>query len=327
MAELLIFWIISFIVGLAVLVKASDYFTDSAEKVGLHFGIPAFIVGVTIVAIGTSLPELVSALVAVFLGAPEIGVGNVVGANILNILLIVGVVSIISGKIKIFYELKHVDLPFLMGSTFLLALVIFDGRVTVIESILLIAVLVIYLGYTIYSRLEREGGEMKVEMKKEKELLKEKKKLKKSTWAILVGGVIFIYLGANITITAAIELSTLLGIGKDIIALSILSMGTTLPELTVSIAAARKHQPEIAIGNVLGSNIFNALAVVGIPGLIGGLIFGPMVFEISLVAIMVLIGATLLFNFMVEDREITKGEGGLLLAFYVFFILFLFGVV
>jgi len=164
-------------------------------------------------------------------------------------------------------------------------------------------------------------------MKKEKELLKEKKKLKKSTWAILVGGVIFIYLGANITITAAIELSTLLGIGKDIIALSIISMGTTLPELTVSIAAARKHQPEIAIGNVLGSNIFNALAVVGIPGLIGGLIFGPMVFEISLVAIMVLIGATLLFNFMVEDREITKGEGGLLLAFYVFFILFLFGVV
>jgi len=323
----LILWAIVFIVGLAVLVKSSDYFTDSAEKVGLRFGIPAFIVGVTIVAIGTSLPELVSALVAVFMGAPEIGIGNVVGANIVNILLIIGLVSIISGKIKIFYELKHVDLPFLMGSTFLLALVIFDGRVTIIESILLITVLVIYLWYTIYSRLERHDGEIKKEFKKEKDILKEKKKLKKSTWAVLVGGVVFIYLGATLTVTAAINLSEILGIGKDIIAISIISLGTTLPELAVSISAARKHQPEIAIGNVLGSNIFNSLAVVGIPGLIGGVLFGPMIFEISLVAIFVLLGATLLYYFMVEDKEITMWEGGLLVVFYIFFLLYLFGVV
>jgi cation:H+ antiporter len=325
--ENLLLWIIAFIVGLAVLVKASDYFTDSAEKIGLRFGIPAFIVGVTIVAIGTSLPELVSALVAVFLGAPEIGIGNVVGANIVNILLIIGLVSIVSKKIKIYYELKHVDLPFLMGSTFLLAFVIFDGRVTIIESVLLITVLVIYLWYTIYSRTERHDGEIKKEFKKEKEILKEKHKLKKSTWAILVGGAFFIYLGANLTVTSAIQLSEILGIGKDIIAISIISLGTTLPELAVSISAARKKQPEIAIGNVLGSNIFNSLAVVGIPGLVGGVLFGPLIFEISLVAIFVLIGATLLYYFMVEDREITMWEGGLLLVFYIFFLLYLFGFV
>ncbi|MBT4870204.1 MAG: calcium/sodium antiporter [Candidatus Diapherotrites archaeon] len=323
----LILWSIAFIVGLAVLVKSSDYFTDSAEKIGLRFGIPAFIVGVTIVAIGTSLPELVSALVAVFLGAPEIGIGNVVGANIVNILLIIGLVSIVSKKIKIYYELKHVDLPFLMGSTFLLALVIFDGQVTIIESALLIVVLVIYLWYTIYSRTERKNPQIKKEFKKEKEILKEKHKLKKSTWAILVGGAVFIYLGANLTVTSAIELSEILGISKDIIAISIISLGTTLPELAVSVSAARKKQPEIAIGNVLGSNIFNSLAVVGIPGLIGGVLFGPLIFEISLVAIFVLIGATLLYHFMVEDREITMWEGGLLLVFYVFFLLYLFGFV
>ncbi len=323
----LFFWVIIFIVGLAVLVKASDYFTDSAEKVGLHFGIPAFIVGVTIVAIGTSLPELVSALVAVFMGAPEIAIGNVVGANIINILLVIGLVSIVSGKIKIMFDLKHVDLPFLIGTTFLLALIIFDGRVTIIESILLIVVLAIYLWYTVSSRMGIMSEEIKKEIKKEKEIIKEKKKLKKSTWLILAGGAVFIYLGATLTVTAAISLSDLLGIGKGIIAISIVSLGTTLPELTVSITAARKNQPEIAIGNVLGSNIFNSLAVVGIPGLIGGILFGPMIFEISIVAIMVLIGATLLYNFMVEDREITAWEGGLLLVLYIFFLLYLFGVV
>lgn len=321
------FWGIALIIGLAVLVKASDYFTDSAEKIGIHFGIPAFIVGVTIVAIGTSLPELVSAIVSVFLGAPEIGIGNVVGANIVNILLIIGIVSIISGKIKIFYELKHVDLPFLMGSTFLLALIIFDGRVTIIESILLIVVLVIYLWYTIYSRTERKSGEIKEELKKEKEMLEDKKKIKKSTWLALLGGAIFIYFGANLTVTSAIQLSGLIGIGKEIIAISILSLGTTLPELTVSITAARKHQPEIAIGNVLGSNIFNSLAVVGIPGLISGIFIGPMIFEISIISILVLLGATILYYFMVEDREITKWEGMLLIVFYLFFLAYLFGVV
>ncbi len=325
----LMFWIIVFIVALILLVKASDLFTDSAEKIGLHFGIPAFIVGVTIVAIGTSLPELVSSFVAIFWGAPEIAVGNVVGSNIANIFLIIGVVAIISKKIKIFYEVKHVDLPFLIGSTFLTAFVLFDGKIVFFESVLLLAVLVSYLLYTINSSSKRDdnSNQIKKEIKKEKDIVKEKKNLKWTTWFWLVGGAVLIYFGAQLIIQSVIEISNILVIGAGLIALSAVALGTSLPELVVSVTAARKKQPEMAIGNIIGSNIFNSLAVIGIPGLFGTIFLGPILFEFSPIIILIMVVATLLYYFMVEDKEITSWEGWLLLIFYAFFLLYLFGVV
>jgi cation:H+ antiporter len=323
----LAFWIIVFIVALAVLVKASDLFTDSAEKIGLHFGIPPFIVGVTIVAIGTSLPELVASFVAIFWGVPEIAVGNVVGSNIANIFLIIGVVAIISKKIKIFYELKHVDLPFLMGSTMLSAFVLFDGQIVFFESVLLLAVLVSYLLYTISSRKNRPDAEIKKELKKEKDLISGNKKLKWTTWFWLAAGAVLIYFGAQLIISSVLNISEILVIGAGLIAVSAVALGTSLPELVVSITAARKKQPEMAIGNVIGSNIFNSLAVLGIPGLFGTIFLGTIVFEFSSILLLIMVAATLLYYFMVEDKEITSWEGWLLLIFYVFFIAYLFGIV
>jgi len=322
----LIFWIGLFIIGLIVLVKASDLFTDSAEKIGLYLKISPFIVGVTIVAIGTSLPELISALVAIFLGAPEVAVGNVIGSNIANIFLIIGVVAIISGKIKIFYELKHVDLPFLMGATFILAFVLFDGVIGLFESILLMCVLVVYILYTINSRGKRPESQIKKEIKKEKDLLKGKRKLKKSTIFWLVAGAILIFFGAQLTIQSVLKISTIIGVGAGLIALTAVAIGTSLPELVVSITAAKKKQPEMAIGNVIGSNIFNSLAVIGIPGILSGIFLGPIIFEFSSIIILVMVAATLLFYFMIEDREITSWEGWLLVLFYIIFILYLFGI-
>lgn len=121
-------WSIIFIISLAVLIKSSDYFTHAAEKIGLYFGMPAFVVGVTIVAVGTSFPELISSIYAVLTNNSEIVIGNVVGSNITNILLVLGLAAIIGGKLNTRYEVLHVDLPIVVGSAFLLGLMIWDGN-------------------------------------------------------------------------------------------------------------------------------------------------------------------------------------------------------
>jgi cation:H+ antiporter len=327
----LVFWIIVFIVSLAILIKASDYFTDSAEKIGLHFKMPAFIVGVTIVAIGTSLPELISSIIAVFASSPEIIVGNVIGSNITNIFLIIGITAIVGKKIGLSWEIKHVDIPFLIGSAFLLAMVLLDGVIGLLESILLLAVLIVYICYTISSREKRQSQDgttqIKKEIKKEKELLKESKRLSPWVWIILVLGAVFIYLGAQFTIVSIINLSSLLGVGAGIIALTALALGTSLPELVVSITAAKKGQPEMAIGNVLGSNIFNSLAVISIPGIISVVALAtPITFTFSIFIVGALLVATILYYFVVEDKQITKWEGALFILFYLFFIFATLGI-
>lgn len=310
----LFIWLIIFIVSLIVLIKASDYFTDSAEKIGLYFGLPAFIVGVTIVAIGTSLPELVSSIFAVLKGSSEIVVGNVVGSNITNIFLILGIAAIIGKKIKVTYELVHVDLPLLIGSAFLLAVTIWDGIFTLPEALLCIGGIILYLLYTIHTQKEYEDVEIKKEMKEE---LKKRRKLDWKTLTILIVSAFFIYLGAEYTIESVIKLSKILNIGKEIIAISAVALGTSLPELMVTVSAARKGKPEIAVGNVLGSNIFNALAVMGMPAFFGTLIIPHSILTFGLPMMLV---ATLLCFFMTQDKEITKWEGWMLIIFYVFFI-------
>jgi cation:H+ antiporter len=308
----LLIWIIIFIASLLVLIKASDYFTGSAEKIGLYFGIPAFIVGVTIVAIGTSLPELVSSIFAVLKGSSEIVVGNVIGSNITNIFLILGIAAIIGKKIKITYEPIHVDLPLLVGSAFLLAVTIWDGIFTLPEAMLCIGCFVLYLLYT--KNVEKKHED--VEIKKMKGKLK-KRRLDWKTLVILVVSAFFIYLGAKYTVESVIKLSEILNVGKELIAISAVALGTSLPELMVTVSAARKGRPEMAVGNVLGSNIFNALAVMGIPALIGTLIIPSSILTFGLPMMLI---ATLLYFFITQDKEITKWEGWLLIIFYVFFI-------
>ncbi len=315
----LFLWIGVFVVSLLVLIKASDYFTGSAEKIGIFFGLPAFIVGVTIVSIGTSLPELVSSIFAVFKGSSEIVAGNVIGSNIANIFLVLGVAAIIGRKLKISYELSRVDLPLFVGSSFLLAVTVWDGVFTLAEGLLCIAALIVYLLYTINVEKTHEDKEIKKEMKGELR----KKRFEWITLVVLVLSGFFIYAGAKYTIDAVIKLSGMLNIGAEIIAVSAVALGTSLPELMVTISAARKGKPEIAVGNVLGSNIFNSFAVMGIPAFFGALIVPSSILMFSLP---VMIIATLLFFFVTVEKEVTKWEGWMLIIFYVFFIGKLFGL-
>ncbi|RMF54589.1 sodium:calcium antiporter [Candidatus Woesearchaeota archaeon] len=312
---IILLWIIILILCLAVLIKSSDFFTDAAKKTGVILGVSPFIVGVTIVALGTSLPELSSAIWSVLKGSSEIVAGNVVGSNIANILLIIGIAALVSKKMRVKFDLTETDLPFLTGTTFLVGMMLLDRKFSLGDAIICLAVYSFYLVYL--------GSKRKKELTQTAE--------KEIKWSvplllpiILILSGLGIYFGSKYTIVAVIRLSELLNIGSDVIAISVIALGTSLPELAVTVAAARKNHPEIAFGNIIGSNIFNILVVFGIPGLISDLRISDQIIQFGLP---MLIGTTILFYFFSENREINKWEGGMFLLIYVFFILKITGII
>lgn len=314
-------WSIIFIISLTFLIKASDYFTIAAEKIGIVLGIPPFVVGVTIVSIGTSLPELIYSLFAVSQNSSEVVAGNVIGSNITNIFLVLGVTAIVGKKIRISFELINVDLPLFIGTAFLLGLIIWDGTVTIPEALLLLIMLVIYFLYTIKQEEAHDETDVIKDLEKD---LKTNQKLELKNILMLIGSSVVIYFSAEWTIKAIIELSELLNVGKEIIAITVMALGTSLPELVVSMQAARKGKSEIAVGNVLGSNIFNSCAVMGVPALIGPLIISSSILTFGLPTMII---ATVLYLFITQDKQITQWEGWLLVILYVFFVGKVVGVI
>jgi cation:H+ antiporter len=305
-------WFLVFVISMAALIVASDYFTDAAEKLGVLIGLPPFIIGVTIVSIGTSLPELLSSILAVLEGSPGIVIGNVVGSNIANIFLILGTASVISRQLSINYDLTSVDLPLFVGSAFLLALMVSDGDFTRGEAVLALLGFGVYLFYTFNTSHETP----------EIEEVKQDRATTIRQAIILVVSAAFIYLGANYTIKSVIQLSEILEIGEEIVAITALALGTSLPELMVTFNLAKKGNPEIAVGNVLGSNIFNSLMVMGVPGLMQTLNVPDSILNHGIPVMLV---ATILFFFVTQDKKVTKWEGWLFFIFYAWFIGKVFG--
>lgn len=295
-----------FVVSLAVLLKASDWFIDAAERIGLSFGVPQFIIGVTIVALGTSLPELATSIASIYVGKPEIVVGNVVGSNITNIALVLGLTAVYSKQISLDGKMWNGDLPFLFATAFLLYFVLLDLDFTFFEALLFLFGNVLFLAYSFTS------GE-------DEEVIRPP--LKISLFFKLAGGGALVYFGANYTIQAISELSDIAGIDPDVIALTAVALGTSLPEVIVSLNAARKGKTSIAVGNVLGSNVFNTFAVMGIPRLFGPLVITESVFSFSLPLMIVM---TVLFGVMCVSSRITRWEGLVMLMFYAFFVVELF---
>ncbi len=296
-------WIGIFVVALVVLLKASDWFIKAAEKIGLALGIPSFIVGVTIVAAGTSLPELISSIFAVMQDSSEIVVGNVIGSNITNILLVLGLTAIVGKHIDIKFDILNIDMPLFIGSAFLLWYMLYDAEFTTLEAMICLAGLFIFLAYTFGA--DREGEE------------EERPKLTPIVFGMLILGGIGIWAGAKYTVEAVIKISEILNIGKDIVALTMIAFGTSIPEIIVSITAARRGNPEMAVGNVLGSNIFNTFAVMGIPALFGTLTIPD---STTLFSLPIMLGASVLFVIMTLTKKISKWEGMMLFLFYIIFL-------
>ena len=295
-----------FIASLAVLLKASDWFIDSAEEIGLSLGISPFIIGVTIIAFGTSLPELATSIASVIAGDSQIVVGNVIGSNITNIALVLGLVAIYVKLIKLETDLWAIDMPFLISTSFFLWFILRDRQVSTLEAILCLLGLVIFLAYSLGS----DDGDGK-----------ENPKASTKSYIMMIVGGILVWLGATYTVTAIQKMSDIMGIGSGVIALSLVALGTSLPEVIVSMNAAKKGKTSIAVGNVLGSNVFNTLAVIGIPALIGPLEIPEEIISFSLPLMIVM---TLLFGLMTISRTISRWEGMILLLFYFYFLVELF---
>lgn len=305
----LIVWVIVFVASMALLIKSSDWFTDSAEKVGMALGLPSFLIGVTIVALGTSLPELASSVMAVWAGASEIVAANVMGSNIFNILVVLGFAAVVGKEIVVSWDTMHIDMPFLIGSTIIFAVTVMDGVFGLFDAVICLAGIAIYLLFT-----ESERKNHLTEMI-EKRISRPELKLK--TVLILAGSVVLVYIGARYLVESVIAISGIVGIGTEIIAVTAVALGTSLPELTVSAMAARKGKPEIAIGNVLGSNIFNLFLIMGVSGLVGAIMVPASMITVGLP---LLVGATAMYYFVTHDKEITKWEGWLLVIMYALFL-------
>ena len=291
-----------FVVSIAALLWASDKFVDAAERIGLSWGISPFIVGVTIVAFGTSLPELATSVVAVMDGTSGIVIGNVVGSNITNIALVLGLTAVVVKNIDLQYNLWHIDVPFLIGSAFLLYFMAMDGNISLYEAGLCLAGIAVFLGYSLKDQ-ERAGAD-------------DRPKAAVKDYLLLLAAGAIVSLSATFVIEAITTISALLNIAPSVIALSAVAIGTSLPEVAVSLAAARRGKASIAVGNALGSNIFNTFIVIAIPRFVG-----PLVIPTDIIAVFLplMIVMTILFGVMSNNRKITRWEGWVLLIFYAWY--------
>jgi cation:H+ antiporter len=297
-----------FVVSLFVLLRASDWFVDAAETIGLSLGIPHFIIGLTIIAFGTSLPELATSIAAVISGNSEIVVGNVIGSNITNIALVLGLVAVYAKRIDLEYNIWHIDMPFLWGSAFMLWFVLYDYKVSLLEVFVLIIGIIIFLIYSL--KKDEEKGELLKETT-------EDVKVYWRTYALLLIGAGLVWVSADYTIYAIQKLSTMAGINPEIIALSAVAFGTSLPEVIVSLNAAKKGKTAMAVGNVLGSNIFNTYVVMSVPAFFGDLKIPTEIFSYYLP---LMIAMTVLFGIMANNKKITRWEGSVLLLFYLIYM-------
>tara|TARA_B100000508_G_C11463608_1_gene280421 strand:+ start:4184 stop:5134 length:951 start_codon:yes stop_codon:yes gene_type:complete len=294
--------------SLYVLVRGADLFVEGAKRIGAKFGMSSFAIGVLIVGLGTSLPELASSIAAVMAGSTEIVIANAVGSNITNILLIVGVLAILGGPVVINKDLLKTELPIFFIATVHFVASIYDGVVDRVEALLLFGTLSAYIWY-LFSSANEAKDEMEVKVKKKDISIKD--------WVFVVLGAAAVLLGAKYTVAMAVNIATGLAIPIGLVSIAAIAIGTSLPELFVSLQAIKNKETDLAIGNIFGSNAFNILMVVGIPGLISRLEAGPVVMELG---IGVLVAASLILFVNGLARQVQRWEGVAMMIFFVFFL-------
>ncbi len=294
-------------IGFAMLVKGADWFVDGTSGMARKLGIPQLVVGLTIVAMGTSAPEAAVSITAALKNNAGIAIGNVIGSNILNILIILGVTAVIT-TVAIQKSTLYVEIPYMLVVTIVLILMGLDGKVSRIEGILLWGMFLVYLAYLYY--LAKKGKE-------------EKEEVEESIWKLIVsailGGAIVVW-GSDITVDAATKIAQILGMSERFIGLTIVALGTSLPELVTSVTAARKGNADIAIGNIVGSNIFNILFVIGTAALIIPVPFTTGFLMDGVIAVM---AGVLLWIAVFWKMELRRSWGIVMLAAYAAYFVYL----
>lgn len=307
----ILLWTIYLAAALFALVRGADMFVIGAKQVGASLGMSKFAIGVLIVGFGTSLPELASSIAAALDGSTEIVIANAVGSNITNILLVVGVLAALGGRVVIKRDLIKTELPiFFIASTHFLA-VVWDGTVDRLEAVLLLGTFAAYMWYLFVEARDEDSIELKHKSGRAA-------KLQAKSLVFIVFGIAAVLLGANYTVDMVVNIATVMSVPIGLISIAAIALGTSLPELFVSLQALKTGEAELAIGNIFGSNAFNMLVVVGIPGVITPLIADAVVMELGL---QVLLAASLIFFVNGLAKQIMRWEGMMMLLFFAFFII------
>ena len=311
----MIFQLLILALGFVCLVKGADWFVDGAVGIATKFGIPQIVIGLTIVAMGTSAPEAAVSITAALQGSADITIGNVVGSNILNILIILGLSALIY-PLKVEKTTIWVDIPVMMGATILLFALGYDGTVSRLDAGILLVIFATYLGFLFYLTKKNKSEEKLLtssDIEKENSEETEKKLSLPKALILTAIGLGLIILGSNFAVDAATAIARMVGLSERFIGLTIVALGTSLPELFTSVSASIKKNSDIAIGNIVGSNIFNILFIVGLSGLII-----PVPFEVAFRfdTLVALGAAAMLFVFALPKKQLPKFTGLIMLLSY-----------
>ncbi len=308
--------------GLALLIWSADRFVDGAAAMARLLGMSIMIIGITIVGFGTSAPEIFISVVAVLEGTPDIAIGNALGSNIANIGLILGVTAILV-PIPVASHLFRIEYPLLLLATAVMAWCLYDLRLDIVDGVLLFGLLLACLAFMIrqhrshpadYAREEQLSGQMVHEMQLPVAL----------GWVAM--GLLLLVGGSKLLVWGASGIASAIGVSELVIGLTVVALGTSLPELAASIASLKKAKPDLAIGNVIGSNLFNSLAVIGMPALFTGFTIDPSALSRDLA---VVTGLTLLLLLLsrfpgLPPRMLNRGKGVALLLGFVVYQLYLY---
>ncbi|MCX7945964.1 MAG: calcium/sodium antiporter [Hydrogenophilus sp.] len=308
--------------GLVVLSFGADGLVRGAAKLAIRFGISPLVVGLTIVAYGTSAPEFAVSVGAAYQGSGDVAIGNVVGSNIVNVLIALGLSAVIA-PVAVHLQVVRQEMPVLMGATLLFTVVLFDGRLSGWDGLLLFALIVAYTIFVI--RQSRAAGR-----EEEAEFLEE---LPRSTWdnalpvqvALIGGGLALLVIGSNWAVDGAVAIARGLGVSELVVGLTVVAVGTSLPEIATSLVAVFKGERDLAVGNVIGSNLFNILGVAGASALAaapsGGI---PIPASLLAVDVWVMVGVTLLLlPIFLAGYSVDRSEGALLVGLYVAYVAYL----
>lgn len=307
--------ILLLVVGMILLVKGADFFVDGASKIAKSIGIPSLVIGLTLVSIGTSAPEFAVSLEASLSGSNEISFGNVIGSNTFNTLVVIGISAIIT-PLVVSKNVKRFDIPILLG---IYSFLIIFGFVTspyiinLLESIILFSLTIIY---TIFLILREKKTQKENEDDKEVEE-------KKPWWfnlLLVIIGLAFIIFGGRLVVNNAVDIAKELKVSEAIIGLTIVAIGTSLPELVTSVVAARKGENDIAIGNAIGSNIFNIILILGFCS-----ILEPATLNINalLDTIIAFFSGIIIFLFVFKSNRINRWQGIIMVCLYILYLTFL----
>lgn len=312
--------IVAVIVGLAVLVWSADRFVDGSAAVARHLGMPPLIIGMVIIGFGTSAPEMVVSALASLDGSPALALGNAYGSNITNIALVLGLTAVLA-PITVQSGVIKREMPVLILITLFSAVLLWDFNISELEAWLLLGIFAIYMGWSVY--LGAKGKEDTLAADFTQEIDSHPMAMKPAIiWLVI--GLVLLVLSSRALVWGAVNISQALGVSDLVIGLTVVAIGTSLPELASAIAAVRKNEHDLALGNVIGSNMFNTLAVVGIAGAIHPVSLEPLVLYRDWVAMAALTLLLLLFSLRINRiGRINRIHGISFLAMYVAYCIYL----